>query len=228
MEGVHQLSFDRQQQTAIVWGLSVIVVIWLVNGVYLAALASVSVSLFWLADLCQWVLLPSVFLAFLARKVSLPPKHYGLDTAALCWQSLIFRTLIVFVTDAIIFFGVRKVSWELLGHPVSFFSFPGVFPSGPMGNVVWLYAAATAGIVESIFFIGLPWLMYQHFRVEPSRILFSILTSIVFALSHWEQGAHVVIGAFFSNLIACFWFFRFGNLWPVAVGHILVDLIAFA
>nr|WP_229506747.1 CPBP family intramembrane glutamic endopeptidase [Pseudoduganella rivuli] len=97
-----------------------------------------------------------------------------------------------------------------------------------MGSVIWIYSAVTAGIVESIFFIGLPWLLYRHVRAAPSRIAFALLATTVFAVAHWEQGPHVIIGAFFSNLVACFWYFLLGTLWPVAAGHILVDLVAFA
>jgi hypothetical protein len=219
---------ERHQQSAIAWALLPVIAIWQVNGFYLAALAKVSVSAFWVADFFQWILLPSVLLMVLARKASLLPKHYGFDTAALRWQTLIIGTLLVFLTTAIAFFGTRNVSWALLGYPSGFFSFPGVFPSGLMAHIVWLYSAATAGIVESIFYIGLPWLLYRHVRPDPSRIAFAFLATAVFAIAHWEQGPHVVVGAFFSNLFACFWFFRFGTLWPVAAGHILVDLVAFA
>jgi hypothetical protein len=205
-----------------------VVSVWQINGVYLAAFAKVSVTAFWLADLSQWILLPLVLLMVLSRKASLLPKHYGLDTAALRWQSLILGTLMVFLTTGIAFFWTRNMSWALLGHPVGFFSYPGVFPGGLMRNVIWLYSAATAGIVESIFFISLPWLLYRHVRADPSKICFALLVTTVFSVAHWEQGPHIVIGAFFSSLLACFWFFRLGTLWPVVTGHILVDLVAFA
>ncbi len=204
-----------------------VIVIWLINGIYLSALAKVSVTAFWLADFCQWIIVPTALLMILARKAVLP-EHYGFDRAGLDWQSLLVGAFWSFFTIAIAFFGARDLSWILLGYPNGFFSFPGVFPSGVMRHVVWLYSSATAGIVESVFFIGLPWLLYRQVRSNPSRVFFSLLAAVVFAIAHWEQGAHVVVGAFFANLVACFWFFRLGTLWPVVVGHILVDLVAFA
>ncbi|MRV70214.1 CPBP family intramembrane metalloprotease [Duganella sp. FT92W] len=222
------MQLERHQQFAITWALLPVIVIWQINGLYLASLAKISVPAFWLADLCQWILLPSLIVTALARKASLLPKHYGLDTAPHRWQALIVGALLVFITTYIAFVGTRNISWALLGHPPSYFSFPGVFPSGLMGSVIWIYSAVTAGIVESIFFIGLPWLLYRHVRAAPSRIAFALLATTVFAVAHWEQGPHVIIGAFFSNLVACFWYFLLGTLWPVAAGHILVDLVAFA
>lgn len=222
------MHLDRQQINSIVLALLPVVVIWEVNGIYLAALARISVSLFWLADFIQWIVLPTTLLMFLAKKASLLPKHYGFDTVAIRWQSPILGTLGAFVTMGLAFFLTRNLSWELLGQPTGFFTFPGVFPGGLMGNIIWLYSAVTAGIVESTFFIGLPWLLYHNVRSVPSRVVFTTLASLVFATAHWEQGPHVVVGAFFSNLVACFWFFRLGTLWPVAVGHTLVDLVAFA
>ena len=203
-------------------------VVWLVNGIYLAALAKVSAPLFWLADVCQWIFLPSALLIYLARKASLLPKHYGLDTAALRWQSPFIGTLMVFVTGGIAFYEAQKISWMLLGYPRGIFSFDLVFPAGLMGGVCRIYSAVTAGVVESIFFIGLPWLLYRHIRTDASTQAFSALVSIVFALAHWEQGPHVVIGAGCFNLVACFWCFRLGSLWPVVTGHLLIDLVAFA
>jgi hypothetical protein len=52
---------NRQQRFTIILTLLPVVVIWLVNGIYLAMLAQISVSLFWLADFFQWVICPSAF-----------------------------------------------------------------------------------------------------------------------------------------------------------------------
>ena len=226
--GAYSLHLSQQQKSTLAWILLPVVLIWQVNGIYLAALAKIGVALFWAADFCQWIVLPGLLLVVLAKKATLFPKHYGFDTAAIRWQRSIVGTLAVFATTGAAFFLARNISWQLLGHPAGFFSFPGVFPSGVMGTAIWVYSAITAGVVESIFFIALPWLLYHNVRAAPSRVEFTMLAALVFAVAHWEQGPHVVIGAFFSHLFACFWFFRFGTLWPVAGGHMLVDLVAFS
>ena len=218
----------RSQKIAIAAALLPVVVIWLVNGIYLAMLARISVTLFWLADFVQWIILPAILLWLLAKKASIFPRHYGLDTTAMRWDSLALRSLAVLCTAGLIYFASYKLSWQLLNHPSGYFTFPGVFPGGIMGTVVWLYSAATAGLIESIFFIGLPWLLYHNIRSDPSRIAFTLITSLVFALAHWEQGPHNIIAAFCFNLAACAWYFRLDTLWPLVAGHTLVDLIDFS
>lgn len=220
------MNLDRAQQSSVAFALVPIMIVWQINGIYMAALGKVSIPLFWLADLGQWIVLPGVVLVLLARRASVFPAHYGLGTSALRWQSPILGTLGVFVTSGLAFTFVRNILWHMLGQPKGFFSFGQVMPEGLLGQIVLLYSAITAGAVESIFFIGLPWLLYRHVRVEPSRTAFAFLASIVFAVAHWEQGPHVVVGAFASNLVSCIWFFKLGTLWPVAAGHALVDVAA--
>lgn len=222
------MHLDRSQKVAVALTLLPVFAIWQVNGIYLAALARISVPLFWSADFVQWVVLPIVLLVLLAKRASLTPKHYGLDTRALRWQALTSDPLAVFVTAGLALLVARTLSWQLLDQPTGFFTFPGVFPGGLMGSVVWLYSAVTAGVVESIFFLGLPWLLYRNIRSKPSGVLFAFIVSGFFAVAHWEQGPHAVVGAFAFSLVVCRWFFKSETLWPIAVGHALVDLAAFA
>lgn len=205
-----------------------VVLIWQINGIYLAALARISVLIFWTADFIQWIVLPTVLLVLVAKRVGVVPRHYGLDTSALRWKPQILGTFGVFITAGLTFYWTRNWAWHLFGQSSGFFTFPGVFPSGPMGTVIWAYSAVTAGLVESVFFISLPWLLYQNLRDSPSYALFSFAASVVFATAHWEQGLHVAAGAFFFNLVACAWYFKLGSLWPVALGHTFVDLVAFS
>lgn len=222
------MHLDRHQQRAI--GLTVLpaILLWQVNGIYLAALARIDPYLFWAADLAQWVLLPAVLLTVLAKRSGVRPAHYGCGLPSPPLASLVLGSLGVFVTAGLVFYWTRYGAWQLLGRPSGFFTFPGVFPGGPMGTVIWLYSAATAGIVESIFFIGLPWRWYQGIRETPSRAAYALLVSLVFAAAHWEQGPHIVIAAFFFNLVACAWYFKLGSLWPIVVGHALIDLVVFS
>ena len=222
------MHLSRQQNISIAFALIPVVLIWQINGFYVAALARISAPLFWLTDFIQWIVLPVTLLTFLSKKASIHPKHYGLDTSALRWQSPILGTLGVFITCYLSFSWASYLSWQWFDQPSGFFSLPSVFPSGLLGKITWLYSSFTAGIIESIFFIGLPWLLYHNIRSTPSRTAFAILASLVFAAAHWEQGPHVVVGSFSFNVVACFWFFRLGTLWPIAAGHILVDLVAFS
>jgi len=221
------VQLDTPQTKRVAAALLLVTVIWSINGVYLAALARVSTSLFWAADLLQWILVPGLLAVLLAKTAAVQPRHYGLGPAEHRWYAAALASVGVGATTGFAFFWSRNASWELLGQPTGFFSLPTAFPAGSLGTVTWVYSAVTAGLVESAFFIGLPWLLYRSLRLAPSKAIFTVLVSVLFGVCHWEQGPHVVVGAFCSHIVACVWFFALRTLWPVAAGHTMVDLVAF-
>lgn len=211
---------------AIGLSLLLIIFIWGVNGIYLSALSQISPAAFWAADLMQWIVVPGALSYFLATKYSILPKQYGFASFSESWVKVFVLGLIAALTFYISFFWVRDFSWRFLGHPTGFFSLGSVFPSGALGTVIWLYSAVSAGLVESALFIGLPWLLWSRLNLD-SPFVFSFLSALIFSSVHWEQGPHVVIGALAFGLVACAWFFRLRTLWPIVIGHVIVDLIAF-
>lgn len=216
---------NPKTKSAILISLFVVVVVWGINGVYLSILSKYSASAFWTADLVQWVLLPSALIWILTSHYLVRPKHYGLDPADIGIQTIAWSVPASITFYAAYFWLTEFVSGQL-GNPGGFFAFEDVFPTGNLGTVAWLYSALSAGIVESVFFIGLPWLLWSQTRSE-DRVWFTAFWSVVFAAVHWEQGPHVFVGALAFNLVACAWYFRLKTLWPVVIGHVIVDLIDF-
>lgn len=133
----------------------------------------------------------------------------------------------VFVTAGLAFLVARNLSWRVLGPSPGSFQLVHLFPQGLTGAAMQIYAAISAGLVESIFFIGLPWLLYASAHQHPSEMRFMLTVSAIFALAHWEQGRHIMIAAFFSHLVMCRWFLLWRTLWPVVLGHTMIDLAAF-
>ncbi len=220
---------DCRQKILVTLVLLPIITICEANGIYMAAFARNHILLYWLTHVFQWAILPIILMALLAKKASVFPKHYGLDTSALRWQSFIAETIAMFISAGLTFHWSTRLSWHLLDRPAGYFCFLDAYPAdGAMRTIAWLYSSIAVGFVESIFFIGLPWLLYQNFQSRPSLQAFSALISVAFAAAHWEQGPHAMVGAFFFNVVACYWYFRIGTLWPVAAGHALIDLVAFA
>lgn len=209
---------------AITISLSIVAFVWAINGVYLAWLSRHNVALFWMADLFQWIVLPLTIVLFLAKRHGVQPRQYGLDVSRLGCREMLWGGVATLTLYAA-YFGVEDFAGGLLGNPVGFFVFEEVFPGGVMGTVLWLYASLTAGIVESAFFIGLPWLLWSR-KYSAGALWFTLLCSLIFAGVHWEQGPHVVAAALTFNLVACAWYFRLRTLWPVVIGHVIVDLIA--
>ena len=221
----------KQQESTVAIALALIWAVWLLNGFYMATVAQSSKPLFWLIDICQWVLLPSLLLIVLARRSDILPHHYGYAWPIADIPQLFKDSAVVFITGFLAFSSAH-LFWALLGHPMADFSWGQTFPEGWLGVLTWIYASVTAGLVESIFFISLPWLLYRSVMTRqdrrPNRDLFAVLVSLVFALAHWEQGAHIVAAAFCFNTVMCAWFFQLRTLWPIAIAHIAADLITFS
>lgn len=218
----------RQQDSSkgIAMILLIVAMVWGVNGVYLSYLSKFGPFVFWAADLMQWVFLPAASVWYLATKFGISPPQYGFNPpipkpAHFLWGAV---SVAAFYPA---FFWVRNYTWAALGMPGGFFTWNAEMPGGYAGTAVWIYSALTAGFVESAFFLGLPWLLWSRHAAQ-GKLLFSLASSVVFAAVHWEQGPHVVAGAFAFGLAACVWYFRSQSLWPVAIGHTVVDLIAFS
>lgn len=218
------MSADARLDRALATSLALVVLVWGVNGVYLAPLSRLGMAPFWGADLAQWVLLPALLLAWLHR-CGLRPRDYGFGPPGPL-APLLATTLLATLLFHLCFFGVRDLAARLLGDPTGFFALEDVFPGGALGRVAWLYSALSAGLVESVFFIGLPWLLWTR-RQAGGAGQFCLASAAVFALVHWEQGAHVVVAALAFGLVAAALFLRQRQLWAVGIGHVVVDLVAF-
>ena len=215
---------NNQCNKTIIISLGIILLIWSMNGMYMSFLSGYSKTLFWSLDLVQWIVIPLAIIVYLSSRHGLTVDQYGLD-----FQQLTIKTFIWTVPATLTlypaFFWVTDFTWELLGQPSGFFTFHNAYPEGIMGTVIWLYSALTAGIVESIFFIGLPWLLWSQL-VNKNSPAFIAIISVIFAVVHWEQGLHIVTGAFVFSLAACTWYLALRNLWPVLLAHIIIDLVA--
>ena len=224
------LVLTTRQQLLVGWALIPVLLVWQLNGFYLPALGSrgnEGALIFWAVDGLQWIVLPALLLGLLAHKAALRPTHYGLVPLGKNLWPLAEQGLMVFVTAGLAFLVARNLSWRVLGPSPGSFQWVHLFPQGLAGAAVQIYAAVSAGLVESIFFIGLPWLLYASERRHPSELHFTLAVSAIFALAHWEHGRHIVIAAFFAHWVMCRWFLHWRTLWPVVLGHTMIDLAAF-
>lgn len=219
---------NARQKVLVGWSLIPVLLVWQLNGFYLPALGSRGVPTFWAVDGLQWIVLPALLLGLLAHKAALRPSHYGLVPLGKNLWPLTGQGLMVFVTAGLAFLVARNLSWRVLGPSPGSFQLVQLFPQGLAGAALQIYAAVSAGLVESIFFIGLPWLLYASARQHPSEMRFTLCVSTIFALAHWEHGRHGVIAAFFAHGVMCRWFLHWRTLWPVVLGHTLIDLAAFS
>jgi len=94
--------------------------------------------------------------------------------------------------------------------------------------LVLLYMAATAALVEEVFFRALPWLYVQDLALGYRRAVYVAATSLAFALVHSEQGPGGILAAGWFGFIAASLYGKSRKLWPLVLGHFLFDLVALA
>lgn len=200
--------------------------VWIANGFYLPALSVYSKTLFWLYDFFQWVVFPLVIMVTLAKKYNIVPRDYGFDVGLLR-----LKTFLLSIAATITFYPatilVDRLVWMLSGQPEISFSFQSNFPEGTKATITWLYSALSAGIIESIFFISIPWMLWKFYKAE-GKGAFILLSAFVFSLAHWEQGMHALVAAFSYGVVACLWYLGTRNIWVIIIGHTVIDLIAFS
>lgn len=218
--------FARSSGPAIAALTAPVILVALFNGFYLPALERMGAPLFWCVDVLSWVALPAVLLLLLFRHFRVRSVDYGFGLPQEGLLRFVFFTLLATLILGTVFFGVRNHALPFFGYPAAVFQFEDMEKAGLSGYVIWIYSALSAGFIESIFYIGLPWLACQRWR-SVSPWLFSLVSAFVFACVHWEQGPHVLMAAFAFGLAACAWFFWRRNLWHVAIAHTLIDLYSF-
>ena len=220
---------NRGKYTAALWTSAIFIVASLVDGWLKIALLRGPLIHFWIFDLTKWLALPAVLMLALRRSPDVRPQGYGL-TGNHGVGDILMLVPLVLLTLYIAYATPAYLANQVLGHPEPPFSSPDVLASlGRFRIIGSIYFAITAGLWESIFIIGLPWLWFsQGAPVSRSRAaLFVVVSSLLFALGHWENGLPNVIAAFVFEVCAVWWYLRLKTLWPVIVAHALIDLYDF-
>jgi membrane protease YdiL (CAAX protease family) len=199
------------------------------DGLWKPALLRGPMIYFWAYDFVAWVLLPMVLLAALHSLTSISARDYGLS-AALGWKDIAY----VFPLPLFALFAVNIVAYGVAVRVVDYgevvFSYRAALESlGPLWLLGAFYLAITAGLCESLFYIGLPWFCLGAklgVSVWATRG-FALVSALLFAAAHFESGMPVVVGAFAFQLVALRWYFKLGTLWPIIGAHALIDLYYF-
>lgn len=206
-----------------------IVALGLANGLYLERLTETP-PLYWAADLTQWVVVPVICLAALARFAGVTPRDYGLrapdaDLPALEMAAI---TALAGVVLTAVYFASSSLAWLVIPGTEPTFSYSALVPDGLMKGVVVAYFALTAGVVEEIAFRGLPLAALQVAgREQIPTTAYVLGTSVLFALIHWENGPPELAATFVYGAVAALLYLKLANLWPLVLGHVAVDVISF-
>ena len=197
-----------------------------INGFYNPPLFRASPSLFWAVDFASFVMVPGLIALWLAKFGGIRPKQYGLQFPPPLRGELLGSSLFIGVVLFILYFVPQRLVWAFSGYPISEFSYGTAIPSGVLRFPVVLYMSLSAGLMESVFLLALPWFFWrQHPSLAQRRTLFVWASSIVFASIHWEQGLHGVVGALVFGYAACLLYWKLNDLWPIVGAHAFVDLV---
>ncbi len=201
----------------------------LING-WLYANTKPSVHVFWIAEIIYWVILPSAIFTYLIKYQSLTWRDLGIhqriqnihNPAGVLFLCLLFACFSYTIYQSCI---------SLTRYIVS--DAPGLFSYTSMQSKFYLYKllsalffAATAAIVEELYYRGLLYKIIESFNYH--KIIYLVFSPLLFALAHWEQGVDGLISNLMFGFIFCLFYMKLRNLWPLITGHFIVDYIYFS
>jgi hypothetical protein len=200
---------------------------YLING-YINSKIAAWPALYWTFEVVCWVVIPGAVFAVLVRRGGLRAADLGLHGRIFGRDSVglvILACLVLCPLEAV---GYGHV----YGYFRTFLPDEGVFKyqtmipdGGARRELIALWFALTAGIVEELYFRGLLFRVAGFFPAP--RALFLALSPLLFAAIHWESGPANAAGAYVFGVFSAAAFLILRNLWPLIAGHIFTDYIWF-
>ena len=222
---------SAQASRVVALGFLVVGAVFFASGLFRRELYALNAPLYWIFDFFKFIVLPAAVLLLLAKRYGVQPKHYGLRGLAEreSWATLLGLAVFLALILDLAYYASWYIGWLIFGPGDGATFYQEINPAGPLRIPVTLYMALTAGIVEEIFFRGLPlFLLERWFPNEVPRHVYVLGTAVVFGLIHWPNGPHEVLATFAFGLLAAGIYLRLRDLWPLIVAHALVDIYGFA
>ncbi len=225
------MRFQLDRRQAVLVAIFPFVALSLLNHFYTARLFNEAVAAFWLVDTVHFVAVPSLGWYLVLRPASIGAADCGLGLAnghhrALASGPTIFLALVLLAWT----WPVSRVLGLLFWGQCCTFQIQQAIPGAPVGAwLVSIYLAATAALAEELVYRALPWL-YAEAVVSSRwrRTAYVLVTSVVFALAHSEQGPGGILATFWYGIVSARMYSCYRSLWPLVLGHFLFNLIVFA
>lgn len=203
----------------------------LLNQFYLEAVYKQGQLWFYVADACQWIVVPLLVWRFILRPAHIKPKDYGLRWPVFDARPIeaiglfLFVTVILWLVES----PVRHIAYRFLWKYAGTFGYETAIPkSFPWNVLVIFYYSITAAFVEEVVFRGLPWAYFSIAVPQSRRNLWYIsTTSLLFAAAHSEQGPHGMIAALSFGIFSAMLYAHLKDLWPLIFGHFACDAVSF-
>ena len=194
---------------------------------YKGAIFQTSPAAYWAVVIFSNTLLPLGGMWILWKIFGVNPKTYSLPVPPVVNRYLVGEAALIAFTIGMVYFPASGIARGLLWQ----YSHPGLKYSDVLAGRSWgeladIAMSLNAGIFESVIFIGLPWLLFgEQCRSTISKVIFAVVTSLVFGCCHRGNGLSEVVAVTFFGLVAVAWFLKLRDLWPVALGHGLIDIL---
>lgn len=198
----------------------------MING-YINAHIYQNPLLYWLFELFSWVGVPLVVWFIARQHLGITANDIGI-TNTIFEQKSIFLILLFSAILAPTIFLVYKQSYLFFEGLFSFeplFEYETMIPqSGILKFIIALYFSISAGLVEE-FYRALVHKLSTYYAHPQS--IFVILSPIIFALPHWEDGMGNLCATYVVGLFLALIFLVSKNLIPLILGHIYTDMLWF-
>lgn len=199
----------------------------LINGFYNLAILDSSLTLYWVIEVCTWVVLPIILLRYGARQNLFDRSSIGIRGFIGDYRRPIFKIPFYAIYPVFVFFfclWAQRLSTHAFetNYLAQQFDYSQTFPK-TMGLrlLVAFYHSITAGVVEEIYYRGLLRLVFK------SKIVFIFVSSTLFSLIHWEDGIYTMLPAFMLGLLNAIVYCELGSLIPLIGGHFFTDFMYF-
>jgi len=187
--------------------------------------------LFWSVDIARFVLLPALVVAWCVSRrlftlvdIGLHTRVFGRDNRILFVVALVAIPLLMHWTDP------KFVAWAQEVYPPNrrepHFDYAQVLPprgpeTGGLRLLAVTYMALSAAAAEEVYYRGILRRLFP--RGWLWSIPFVVSSAALFASIHWYGGPAKLLYTGCVGLMTATIYVLTGNLWPLIVGHFVVD-----
>lgn len=218
---------ERDKWSAAIWVLVLGIFPLYLNGFVNAQIFQVP-ELFWAFEFILWFLWPLVLVSVLMRTGHDALRQSGIHSQ-LCGRDLPTLLMLTCCGMMVASYWVNDIAyaWSAAWLPEEgYFNYGSMVPTEPRQRLfVALWFAATAAWVEELWFRGMFWHALRHQSAAGLKYL--LLSPAVFALAHWESGPANVATTWAFGIFMCGAYLLFKNLWPLILGHFVLNFIVF-
>jgi membrane protease YdiL (CAAX protease family) len=201
------------------------------NGLYNPQIAH-SLRLFWTVEVITWIIIPACILVIGLRQELWTSSALGI-TARVRGRSSDLWLLLAFVISVPLLIWIDQHISDYVRANVPEASGPSVFhyrqvvpppgtETGTQRILVVFFLCMTAGVVEELYYRGIFRTLFGSDLIQ--KVLFVLVSSLVFSGSHWEGGTQKLISTFLFGIIFASLYLVWQNLWPLMVAHFLIDV----